>query len=71
MARTILGTRSATSNATPSGVQNGTPGGRKATGRRPGMALMVGDEHYLWLLVILEILTMVFLRNHFRRYHGG
>lgn len=32
---------------------------------------MVGDEAYLWLLVIIEIITMAFLRNHFRRYHGG
>lgn len=39
---------------------------------KPGrFKLMVGDEVYLWILLALEIGTLAFLRNHFRRYHGG
>jgi len=33
--------------------------------------LTFGDEMYLWLLILLEIGAIAFLRNHFRRYHGG
>lgn len=72
MPRTVLGTNSRTSNARPSGIPQGTPGGQKKTaGIRPGMKLQAGDEVYLWFLVLLEVLAMVFLRNHFRRHHGG
>ena len=72
MARAVFGPRSATSNATPSGVPQGTLGGVKsAAGRKPGNKLMVGDEGYLWILLLLELVAMAFLRKHFRRYHGG
>lgn len=43
-----------------------------AASSKPGrMNLMVGDEAYLWGLVLLEVGMMAFLRKHFRRYHGG
>ena len=63
----------ATSNTTPSGAPQGTTGGRaRSHGSRPGsMNLNLGDEMYLWVLVILEALTLGWLRNHFRRHHGG
>lgn len=72
MARAVFGNNSRTSNPNPSGIAQGTFGGRKtAGGARPGMKLMLGDEKYLWLLLILELLAMGALRQHFRRYHGG
>lgn len=72
MARTVYGRNSVNSNTHPSGVPQGTPGGiGAAAGRRPGMKLMVGDEAYLWLLLLLELLAMGLLRKHFRRHHGG
>ncbi|MDE2101933.1 MAG: hypothetical protein KGL39_32100 [Patescibacteria group bacterium] len=70
MARAVFGMNS-TSNTRQSGVTQGTPGGMKAAGGRPGKKLQAGDEVFLWVLVILEILAMVFLRNQFRRHHGG
>jgi hypothetical protein len=63
-----------TSNATPSGIQQGTIGGkaRAAGASRPGMRnLNVGDELYLWFLIALEVGAMGWLRHHFRRRHGG
>ena len=71
MPRAVFGPKSSTSNTRQSGIPQGTPGGKSAAGGRPGMNLQAGDEVYLWVLVVLEILAMVFLRNHFRRYHGG
>lgn len=71
MARAVFGHGTRMSNPTPSGVSQGTPGGRTAGGRRPGMKLMLGDEMYLWMLLVIELLAMGFLRKHFRRYHGG
>jgi hypothetical protein len=35
------------------------------------MTLRLGDEVYLWIVVGIEIALIGFLRNHFRRYHGG
>lgn len=68
----VFGRQSATSNATPSGIPQGTMGGRKsAAGMRPGMKLNIGDEKYLWILVILEVAAIGWLRKYFRRYHGG
>jgi hypothetical protein len=32
---------------------------------------VVGDVGYLWVLVALEMGTIAWLRNYFRRYHGG
>lgn len=70
------------SNTAPSGVPQGTLGGvgatratstatppRANTGNRP--SLNFGEEVYLWILVLLEVAIMSYLRNHFRRYHGG
>lgn len=72
MARAVFGKGSVTSNSYPSGIPQGTPGGvGAAAGRRPGMKFMVGDEAYLWLLLLIEILVMAYLRRHFRRHHGG
>jgi hypothetical protein len=54
------------------GGTGGTLGGRKfATGAGPGMRLAVGDEGYLWILVVLEVVAMAALRKKFKRYHGG
>jgi len=64
--------RFATSNPNPSGIKQGTLGGRPAAGARPGARpVLVGDEMYLWLLLALEIGTMAFMRNKFKRHHGG
>lgn len=72
MARAVFGRNSVTSNSNPSGVSQGTPGGRGfASGRRPGMKLAAGDEMYLWLLLAIELLAMAILRKRFRRHHGG
>lgn len=73
MARAFSANRSfrnpAASNPTPSGISQGTPGGATS---KPGRSIVtLGDEHYLWLLVFLEVGVIAFLRNHFRRYHGG
>lgn len=37
--------------------------------RPSGLAL--GDEQYLWGLVLLEIAALLVLRQAFRRSHGG
>lgn len=59
------------SNANPSSVPNAGTLGGPAT-RRPGRPqLALGDEKYLWLLVLLELLATIMLRKSFRRYHGG
>lgn len=72
MARAIFGPNSQTSNTNPAGGAGGTFGGRKiATGARPGMNLAIGDEGYLWLLVIIEVLLMGLLRKKFKKRHGG
>ena len=73
MARSVFGSNSSTSNPSPGvGGAGGTLGGRKsATGARPGMNIAVGDEGYLWILVILEVIAMGVLRKKFKRYHGG
>lgn len=72
MARAIFGPNSAVSNTNPNGGTGGTLGGRKiAVGAAPGMKFAIGDEGYLWLLVIIEALTLGYLRKRFKRYHGG
>lgn len=72
LARAIFGPNSATSNTQSAGGTGGTLGGRKiATGAAPGMRLAIGDEGYLWLLVIIEAFTLGYLRKRFKRYHGG
>lgn len=72
MARAIFGRYTSSSNATPSGIKQGTLGGLgRAAGGKPGMKFMGGDEMYLWLLVIIEVAVIGYLRRHFRRFHGG
>jgi hypothetical protein len=36
-----------------------------------GRVLAVGDELYLWLLVIVEVFALMWLRAAFRSAHGG
>ena len=72
MARAFAGrVPGAASNPASSRATNaGSPGG--PAGGRPGRhQLMLGDEMYLWMLVILEVLLTGILRKKFRRYHGG
>ena len=38
---------------------------------RSGRMVAMGDEKYLWVLVSLEALTLLLLRQAFRRHHGG
>lgn len=45
--------------------------GGPSSGRPGRPQLMLGDEKYLWILVILEVLLTGALRKRFRRYHGG
>jgi len=62
------------SNTNPTGIPQGTLGGRgaNAASRRPGRRTVnLGDEMYLWILVLLEVGTMGWLRHQFRRHHGG
>lgn len=33
--------------------------------------LQIGDEQYLWLLVVIEVVALFVLRQGFRRQHGG
>ncbi len=33
--------------------------------------LQLGDEQYLWGLVLLELAALLILRQAFRRQHGG
>lgn len=63
----------AASNPNPSGIPQGTVGGQAMpTSSKPGRSqIMLGDEMYLWVLVLLEVGFLAFLRNRFRRYHGG
>jgi len=35
------------------------------------MKLMVGDEAYLWLLVLIEVGILAGMRQKLRRHHGG
>lgn len=50
----------------------GTPG-TAALGNdlRVGRMPAVGDEKYLWLLVVLEVAALWALRGAFKRHHGG
>lgn len=71
MARAFAGRMPSASNPAPSRAANaGSPGG-PATGRPGRHQLMLGDEMYLWMLVIIEVLLTGILRKKFRRYHGG
>ncbi len=50
----------------------GTPGGkiRGARGRNRG-GMVVGQEVYLWILILVELAAIGGLRKFFRRFHGG
>lgn len=74
----VLGGRyTQSSNPTPSGVPQGSPGGVtngtkvRAASRKPGMRFRIGDEGYLWILVIIEMILTVWLRHCNRQHHGG
>lgn len=62
------------SNVRSAGPQ-GTPGGRAPRmNRRPGAngrRMIVGQEVYLWILVLIEIALIGGFRKYFRRFHGG
>lgn len=67
-----------TSNTMQSGMSGGTPGGQPGGPARSAvsnpartLALGMAPEHYLWAIVIIEVLLSAVLRNHFRRQHGG
>lgn len=60
------------SNPAPGNMNSGTYGGLRAASSRPGrMNLAVGDEMYLWILVLVEAFSIGLFRKKFRRYHGG
>ena len=59
-----LGTAGAGGSQTS--VRSGTP---RIYGR-PGLR-GAQVHHYLWALVAIEMLTLIWLRHAFRRYHGG
>lgn len=63
----------ASSDPTPSGIKQGTMGGiATAAGARPGSRpMLLGQEVYLWALLIIEVAVMGYFRRHFRRNHGG
>lgn len=70
-------TPAATRNPSPR-VAGGTLGGLmgpfSGSGRKTGGApsmLPQGDALYLWGLVAAELLAIAWLRNGFKRYHGG
>lgn len=53
----------------PTGMLGGV---KQAVGSAPGRKpLMLGDEMYLWILVLLEVGAITWARSAFSRYHGG
>ena len=52
------------------GPTGGTLGGFGRLGAGGGL-IPQGDALYLWVLVILEVLAISWLRTAFKRYHGG
>lgn len=69
----------ATGRHSPAGARNlgvgnggtgGTLGGKM---RSPGAGSIIpaGDAAYLWALIALEVLAIGWLRQAFKRYHGG
>lgn len=61
------------SHSAPNPGAQGTLGGiRQAVGARPGTrSFALGDEAYLWILVLIEVSAIGWLRNTFSRHHGG
>lgn len=71
MARAFSGRIPSASNPTPSRAPNAGTMGGPSSGRPGRPSLALGDEKYLWGLVILEVLLTGALRKQFRRHHGG
>lgn len=71
VARAFSGRIPSASNPSPSRAPNAGTMGGPSSGRPGRPQLMLGDEKYLWILVILEVLLTGALRKRFRRYHGG
>jgi hypothetical protein len=63
----------AASNSSPGPSVQGTMGGpAPSVGSKPGrMQVKMDDSMYLWILVLLEVGTIAWLRAAFSRYHGG
>jgi hypothetical protein len=51
------------------GGTGGTLGGRMTAGAPS--TVPQGDAAYLWALVVLEVLAISWLRQAFKRHHGG
>lgn len=83
--RTLRSMRATQPSTPPSNVRTtgpqGTTGGRAAPvmgrgarrskrGMRPGK-ITIGQEKYLWILVLIEVALIGGFRKYFRRYHGG
>jgi hypothetical protein len=49
----------------------GTPGGRARKQGTNGRKMIVGQEMYLWILILVEIAMIGGFRKFFRRFHGG
>lgn len=49
----------------------GTPGGRARKQGGGKGKMIVGQEMYLWVLVLIEVALIGGLRKFFRRFHGG
>lgn len=69
MARSPVG--GTASNTAASGVPQGTLGGVRMWGTRPGAMKLNHGAVYLWILVFLEVGFLYLMRTKFRRYHGG
>lgn len=62
MATQTRGRMGATSSSPNPGHTQGAVGGRD---------VLLGDEVYLWLLVVVEVLFVAYFRSTLSRYHGG
>lgn len=49
----------------------GSPGGRRIGTPGTGGPRILGQEVYLWILVLVEAVLTGALRRFFRRFHGG
>lgn len=49
----------------------GTPGGKARKPGTNGRPTILGQEVYLWILVVIEAILTGALRRAFRRFHGG
>jgi hypothetical protein len=60
-----MATRSRNAGAFSQASPSQTMGGRSRAPKQ------IGDEHYLMVLVVLEVLVLAALRAGFKRSHGG